>query len=48
MSVLEAAGKMPYDFSPARLRCRELAEELSAQEPPVTRNTASGSGPRPG
>ncbi|MFH9230222.1 MerR family transcriptional regulator [Streptomyces globisporus] len=29
MSVLEAAGKMPYDFSPARLRCMELAEELS-------------------
>jgi hypothetical protein len=35
MSVLEAAGKMPYDFSPARLRCRELAEDLSAQEPPL-------------
>ncbi|MFF9574395.1 MerR family transcriptional regulator [Streptomyces rubiginosohelvolus] len=29
MSVLEATGKMPYDFSPARLRCMELAEELS-------------------
>ncbi|MYV61530.1 MerR family transcriptional regulator, partial [Streptomyces sp. SID4931] len=24
-------GKMPYDFSPARLRCMELAEELSAK-----------------
>ncbi|MEU6627310.1 MerR family transcriptional regulator [Streptomyces parvus] len=31
MSVLEATGKMPYDFSPARLRCMELAEELSAR-----------------
>ncbi|MFC8699990.1 MerR family transcriptional regulator [Streptomyces parvus] len=29
MSVLEATGKMPYDFSPARLRCMELAEGLS-------------------
>ncbi|WP_098894893.1 MerR family transcriptional regulator [Streptomyces sp. t99] len=29
MSVLEAIGKMPYDFSPARLRCMELADELS-------------------
>ncbi|MCT6776642.1 MerR family transcriptional regulator [Streptomyces sp. CS7] len=29
MSALEATGKMPYDFSPARLRCMELAEELS-------------------
>lgn len=31
MSVLEATGKMPYDFSPARLRCMELAMELSAK-----------------
>ncbi|MFC8658282.1 MerR family transcriptional regulator [Streptomyces parvus] len=31
MSVLEATGKMPYDFSPARLRCMELVEELSAK-----------------
>ncbi|MGQ4715675.1 MerR family transcriptional regulator [Streptomyces anulatus] len=29
-SVLEAIGKMPYDFSPARLRCMELAEEPRA------------------
>jgi len=36
MSVLEAIGKMPYDFSPARLRCMELAEELSAQDSPAT------------
>lgn len=33
MSALEATAKMPYDFSPARLRCMELAEELSAQDP---------------
>ncbi|WP_086669074.1 MerR family transcriptional regulator [Lentzea kentuckyensis] len=31
MNAFEATGKMPYDFSPARLRCMELAEELSAQ-----------------
>lgn len=30
MSVVEAVAKMPYDFSPARLRCMELAEELDA------------------
>ncbi|HEX6343837.1 MerR family transcriptional regulator [Umezawaea sp.] len=36
MSVLEAVGKMPYDWSPARLRCIELAEELSAQDSPAT------------
>lgn len=29
MSVLDTIGKMPYDFSPARLRCMELAVELS-------------------
>lgn len=32
MSALEAIGKMPYDFSPARQRCMEMAEELSAQD----------------
>ncbi|MFI2291028.1 MerR family transcriptional regulator [Streptomyces niveus] len=32
MSAFEAIGKMPYDFSPARLRCMELAEELSARD----------------
>ncbi|MFE3247819.1 MerR family transcriptional regulator [Streptomyces sp. NPDC059209] len=32
MSVLEAISKMPYDFSPARLRCMELAVEMSAQD----------------
>ncbi|MFJ2216684.1 MerR family transcriptional regulator [Streptomyces sp. NPDC101062] len=36
MSAFEAIGKMPYDFSPARLRCMELAEELSAQDSPGT------------
>lgn len=40
MSVCEAALKMPYDFSPARLRCIELAEELSTQGSPATRNPA--------
>ncbi len=33
MGLVEAVGKMPYDFSPARLRCMELAEELAANEP---------------
>ncbi|TSI15010.1 MerR family transcriptional regulator [Brevibacterium aurantiacum] len=32
MNVVEAFGKMPYDWSPARLRCIELAEEMSAHE----------------
>ncbi|NEE28404.1 MerR family transcriptional regulator, partial [Streptomyces sp. SID7982] len=36
MSVLEATGKMPYDFSPARLRCIELTVELSARDAPAT------------
>ncbi|MFD3971856.1 MerR family transcriptional regulator [Streptomyces cyaneofuscatus] len=36
VSAFQAIGKMPYDFSPARLRCRELAEELSAQDSPAT------------
>ncbi|MFH8614667.1 MerR family transcriptional regulator [Streptomyces sp. NPDC017979] len=36
MSAFEAIGKMPYDFSPARLRCMELAEELAAQDSPAT------------
>ncbi|MGW6027044.1 MerR family transcriptional regulator [Streptomyces sp. NPDC055099] len=43
MRVVEAIGKMPYDFSPARLRCMELAEELSAQESPATYNTPRSS-----
>lgn len=32
MSAFEATGKMPYDFSPARLRCMELADELADRE----------------
>ncbi|MEV0890170.1 MerR family transcriptional regulator [Promicromonospora sp. NPDC050262] len=32
MSAFEATGKMPYGFSPARLRCMQLAEELAAHE----------------
>jgi DNA-binding transcriptional MerR regulator len=28
MSASEVIGKMPYDFSPARLRCLELVQEL--------------------
>ncbi|MEV4891121.1 MerR family transcriptional regulator [Nonomuraea sp. NPDC055795] len=30
MSAFEAIGTMPYDLSPARLRCMELAGELAA------------------
>ena len=29
-SAFETMGKMPYDWSPARLRCIELAQELAA------------------
>ncbi|MFY1693680.1 MerR family transcriptional regulator [Plantactinospora sp. WMMB782] len=39
MSVLEAVGKMPYDFSPARLRCIELSVELFTQGPTASRDT---------
>ncbi|MEN5072599.1 MerR family transcriptional regulator [Isoptericola cucumis] len=35
MSVAEASGMLPYDLSPARLRCQELVEELDAREPPA-------------
>jgi len=35
MSAFAAAAMMPYDFSPARLRCMELAEELAAREAAV-------------
>ena len=35
MSVVEAVGEMPYDFSPARLRCMGLAEEMAARESPA-------------
>lgn len=33
MSLVEAVGRMPYDFSPARLRSMELSAELAAQGP---------------
>lgn len=36
MSVVEAVGKMPYDFSPARLRCMELAEGMAAHDSPAS------------
>lgn len=36
MSAVEALGKMPYDFSPARMRCMELAAELAARNSPRT------------
>lgn len=32
MTVVEAAGKMPYDFSPARLRCMDLVIQMTAAE----------------
>ena len=34
-SVAEVIGMMPYDHSPARLRCMELAQEFSARESPA-------------
>lgn len=36
VSAFEVVAKMPYDFSPARLRCLELAEELAAHEAPAS------------
>ena len=45
MSAFEAVGKMPYDFSPARLRCMQLALELSVHEsatPPSPGQDPSG------
>lgn len=35
MSAFEATRKLPFDASPARLRCMLLAEELSAQDSPA-------------
>jgi DNA-binding transcriptional MerR regulator len=35
MSAVEAIGKMPYDWSPARVRCMELSVELFAAEAPA-------------
>jgi DNA-binding transcriptional MerR regulator len=40
MSAFEAAGKMPYDLSPARLRCMELVLELMVQDSPPTEDPA--------
>jgi DNA-binding transcriptional MerR regulator len=34
-SAAEVINMMPYDWSPARLRCVELAQELAANEDPV-------------
>ncbi|MDM7989061.1 MerR family transcriptional regulator [Arthrobacter sp. zg-Y877] len=36
VSLVEAVGMMPYDFSPARLRCMELVQELAAHESPAS------------
>ena len=36
MSAFEAIQKMPYDFSPARLRCMELAAEMAARDIPAS------------
>ena len=36
MSATEAVGKMPYDWSPARVRCMELSVELFANDPPAS------------
>ena len=36
MSVFEAATKMPYGFSPARIRCIELSAQLLAEVPSGT------------
>ncbi|MFE5865917.1 MerR family transcriptional regulator [Streptomyces virginiae] len=35
MSAFEATGKMPYDFSPARIRCMELVGEIAAHDSPA-------------
>lgn len=35
VSAFEALGRMPYDFSRARLRCMEIVEELAAREAPA-------------
>ncbi|MCQ2002199.1 MerR family transcriptional regulator [Arthrobacter zhaoxinii] len=36
VSLIEAIGMMPYDYSPARLRCMELTGELAARESPAS------------
>lgn len=36
VGLIEAIGMMPYDYSPARLRCMELTAELAANELPAS------------
>lgn len=36
ISLVEAVGMMPYNYSPARLRCMELTGELAARELPAS------------
>jgi DNA-binding transcriptional MerR regulator len=36
MSAVEAVGKMPYDYSPARVRCMELAADLAFPQAPAS------------
>lgn len=36
LSVAEAIEMMPYDYSPARLRCMELAQDIAARESPAS------------
>jgi len=47
MSVFEATGKMPYGFSPARLRCMELAVELATTSWQTERAATGVPGDRP-
>lgn len=47
MSAWEATGKMPYDFSPARLRCIQLAGELAAASWETERAVTGVPGNRP-
>ncbi|GAA4720724.1 DNA-binding transcriptional regulator, MerR family [Promicromonospora umidemergens] len=47
MSAFEATGKMPYDFSPARLRCIQLAGELSVASWETERAVSGVPGNRP-
>ncbi|KAD3632934.1 MerR family transcriptional regulator [Arthrobacter yangruifuii] len=35
VSLIDAVGMMPYDYSPARLQCLKLTGELAANEPPA-------------
>jgi DNA-binding transcriptional MerR regulator len=39
VNAFEAVGKLPHGFSPARLRCMQLAEELTADESYASPNT---------